>query len=80
MSEAPRPRIGDVWRHFRGGLYRVVEMALLESDASTWMVVYQKIDGDDAVQEVPWVRPVSSWMETAPTGAPRFTLVDRDEP
>lgn len=76
MGEEP-PRVGDVWRHFRGGLYRVLEIALLESDASTWMVVYQKINGDDPVQEVPWVRPVSNWTETAPTGVSRFTLIDR---
>lgn len=47
-----------IYRHFKGGMYRVLYMAKHSEDLSP-MVVYQSLkDGSF------WVRPASMWNET----------------
>jgi hypothetical protein len=53
------PKAGEVYRHYKGNLYRVVNMAL--SSADEWIVVYE------AMYEAPaaalFTRPLAEWGE-----------------
>lgn len=53
------PRAGEQYRHFKGGLYRVVNIALDSSDA--WVVVYEPLYENPAAAL--FVRPVLEWNE-----------------
>ena len=47
-----------LYRHFKGGEYRVLCMAR-HSETEEWMVVYQALYGDKGF----WVRPARMWNE-----------------
>lgn len=61
--ELPQP--GELWRHWRGGLYRVVCLALNEGTHGE-CVVY----ADAAREGHCWVRPLWQWLQeiTVPGG------------
>ena len=62
-----------LYRHFKGGEYRVLYMAR-HSETEEWMVVYQALYGDRGI----WVRPASMWNEEIERGGvkqKRFTYV-----
>ena len=61
------PQPGEVWRHWKGGLYEVVCLAIDEALGRT-MVVYAPVGPDEPV----WVRTLFSWMH-------RFTGPSRGE-
>ena len=61
MKQPIRPIESDIeglYRHYKGGVYRVVCLAH-HSETLEDMVVYEPIDGQTGV----WVRPVSMWNE-----------------
>ena len=47
-----------LYRHFKGGEYRVLCMAR-HSETEEWMVVYQALYGERGI----WVRPARMWNE-----------------
>ena len=47
-----------IYRHFKGGIYRVIGIAKHSEDLSP-MVVYQSLKDDSY-----WVRPAEMWNET----------------
>ena len=47
-----------IYRHFKGGMYEVVDIAL-HSETLEEMVVYKNLDSGKC-----WVRPASMWNET----------------
>ena len=53
------PKIGGVYRHFKGNEYEVICMAR-HSETEELMVVYKALYGDGQI----WVRPASMWNET----------------
>jgi hypothetical protein len=59
---------GQVWRHYRGGIYKVLCLAKIEAD-ETPVVVYMSPETKQA-----WVRPVTEWLETV-DGVSRFTPI-----
>ena len=65
-----------VYRHFKGGIYRVLYIAR-HSEGLEDMVVYQSCkDGSY------WVRPVSMWNETVERDGevkPRFQYIGEEE-
>lgn len=63
------PQPGEVWRHWKGGLYEVVCLAIDEALGRT-MVVYAPVWSDEPV----WVRTLFSWMQVVAIGK------DRSEP
>ena len=61
MKQPIRPIESDIeglYRHYKGGVYRVVCLAH-HSETLEDMVVYEPIDGQTGV----WVRPASMWNE-----------------
>jgi hypothetical protein len=69
---------GKLYRHFKGGLYRVVDVATHTESGET-LVIY-RAEGEGAAQL--WARP--HWMFVArvgvgPEAVPRFALEDDDD-
>lgn len=50
---------GKIYRHYKGGLYKVICLANLESNFEV-MVVYISLDD---VADAPWIRPLSEFRE-----------------
>lgn len=64
-----------MYRHFKGGLYEVLDLAV-HSETLEEMVVYRHLDGDDARL---WVRPATMFSDTLErdgTIIRRFTSVE----
>ncbi len=54
------PKIGEIYRHYKGDLYKVMELALHSNDEE-WMVVYEpQYDCADAHL---FTRPLREWGE-----------------
>ena len=63
-----------IYRHFKGGLYRVIGIAS-HSETLEPMVVYQALYGEGGL----WVRPAEMWNEIVDKDGycgPRFTYAD----
>lgn len=74
MNTIIRP--GQIWRHFKGGVYRVLYLAYHTNTAEE-LVIYTSNDGGDAV----WARPAYMWLETVECDGksqPRFELMISD--
>ena len=66
--------ICGVYRHYKGGMYRVVCLAH-HSETLEDMVVYEPLDGKTGF----WVRPASMWNETVEKDGKvfqRFTYIN----
>ena len=64
-----------LYRHFKGGEYRVLFMAR-HSETEEWMVVYQALYGEKGI----WVRPASMWneeLEREGERVKRFTYIGK---
>ena len=48
---------GDYWTHYKGGVYKIMALAVNENTAEP-VVVYQSCKHDTI-----WVRPLSNWSE-----------------
>ena len=62
------------WRHFKGNLYEVVEIAR-HSESLEWFVVYRALYGDGGL----WIRPAGMFTGTVERDGvtmPRFTKVE----
>lgn len=70
--DASNVRVGQRWRHFKGGEYDVVAVALLEASLDP-AVVYVGHDG------VVWIRALHVFLEEASPGVRRFARVDEEE-
>lgn len=64
-----------IYRHFKGGRYRVLLMAK-HSETMEDMVVYQALYGEGGV----WVRPASMWQETVERDGQSFLRFTLEEP
>jgi hypothetical protein len=64
------PKEGEVYKHFKGGIYVILHEAFSTEDESP-QVVYKSIDS-----ALVWVRPTSDFSATmTPCGRKRFTLI-----
>jgi pimeloyl-ACP methyl ester carboxylesterase len=78
IEETGGIEIGAVYRHFKGNLYKVIEIAR-HSETGLPMVVYQALYGDFGF----WVRPLGMFLETVDMdGRPirRFERVEDPAP
>lgn len=65
------PEIGKTYRHFKGNLYKVIDIAN-HSETLEKMVVYKPLKTGDT-----WVRPLAMWDEIVDEkGTKRFTQID----
>ena len=67
--------LGGLYRHYKGGLYRVITVAK-HSETLEKMVVYVNENDPTLV----WARPASMWNETVSTkdgDIPRFSLLEK---
>ena len=75
--DAPKPK--EVYRHYKGDLYRVVLLAEHSNDAE-WMVVYEPMyENPDAPF---FTRPLREWVEIVDRDGEslrRFTLDSMDK-
>lgn len=68
------PVVGHIYRHYKGGHYKVIAIAKVENDSTqTRVVIYQALYGDFAV----WVRNVEEFagrveIEPGTVGKDRF--------
>lgn len=64
-----KPTVGEYYRHYKGGLYKIISLAV-HSETLEEMVVYYNVDHKST-----WVRPLSIWNEPTKDGQTRFTLL-----
>lgn len=57
MDRGPQP--GQVWKHYKGGFYKIVTLAKKEAQPGTKTVVYQALQEPFDV----WERPLAEWYE-----------------
>jgi hypothetical protein len=62
-------KAGQVYRHYKGGLYQIITWAR-HSETKELMIVYGDVGGENI-----WVRPARMWGETVSPGVQRFTLL-----
>lgn len=77
MTEIPNnaPKKGEVYKHYKGDAYEVVEIALHSNDDS-WMVVYKPLYENPAASM--FTRPLDEWrteVEWEGNRVERFNLV-----
>ncbi len=66
-------KAGQLYRHYKGGSYEVVTLALKE-DTLEFLVIYKSLDRGGTI----WARTWSNWNEEVEVGGrsvPRFTRV-----
>lgn len=72
MKNEEFPREGQVYRHYKGGLY-LVEAIVRHSEDLSQMVLYRSLSTDGSR----WVRPLEMWSEYVEKArSERFVLVD----
>lgn len=79
MAETTRAvRVGQVWRHYRGGEYEIVGLGRWEEDCSP-VVVYRKwADSLHGHRDDCWVRPTENFLSLVGDGGrlvPRFVMI-----
>ncbi len=85
------PQPGDVVRHYKGGVYLVIERppnVFVETDGSSAVAYVPWTDVDEAslkkgvpvdvgLERPRWIRGLKSWGESHDYGVPRFVLISR---
>jgi hypothetical protein len=66
------PRIGSLWKHYKGTVYEVVSSCRC-CDTGNWMVIYRSTEENDPIR---WVRSLTSWLDIMGDDSPRFRLVE----
>ncbi len=75
---ADAPKVGEVYKHYKGDTYKVTAIAL-HSDDDMWMVVYEPLYENPAAPL--FTKPLSGWTDTVEwpkesgTIVRRFTLI-----
>lgn len=69
------PAPNSLWKHYKGGVYRVIDNLMFEEDCSP-LVRYENVDHSMPMQ---WARRFISWNETVKNEdgvfVPRFMLI-----
>lgn len=75
-KELLRTPRGSVWRHYKGGCYKVLGVGV-DSETKQLRVSYRRchVSGKNANDPTEWHRPVESWHSDNEDGKPRFTRI-----
>ncbi len=76
LSEAARTLRVGIYRHYKGGLYRVLCVGRSSEEREKEFVVYQSIEKNHI-----WIRPLPMFLEEVEVGeyhGPRFAWVGED--
>lgn len=65
------PPLRSCWRHFKGNVYIVSDIARDCEEPGRFLVVYRSMKGDV------WVRPLPDFLGTHGSGVPRFEQIAR---
>lgn len=65
---------GQMYRHYKGHIYRVIGLAL-HSESLETLVVYERADSPEPHL---WVRPQTMFEENLSDGRPRFERLLKD--
>ena len=74
------PKPGEVFEHYKGGLYQVITVGRLSEQRDQLMVVYKSLERGHI-----WIRPLGMWLEyvdrwseglARTESVPRFALVN----
>lgn len=60
---------GQVWRHYKGDLYEIIDVGYYEPTGEM-VVLYRPKDGG-----APWVRPLGNFLGKSETHSDRFVRV-----
>lgn len=72
-------RAGTLWRHHKGGVYRVVTSAVRLESTGEPLVVYCPLRSELGDAEIPYLAmPVGEWLESV-GGVPRFVRLSDEE-
>jgi hypothetical protein len=76
------PKVGECWRHYKGGLYDVLAIAVDEEHLTHHVVYRSREKGEHApAAQAVWLRTPRNWLEsvTLPDGreVPRFVRLGR---
>lgn len=71
-KEAAYAAEGEIYQHYKGGVYRVIERNVRHSETEEIGILYEHLWPHDRVV---WFRPESSFNDILPDGTPRFKRV-----
>jgi len=74
INATDRPKVGQVWQHYKGDKYEVTGASLDEA-TETVHVLYKSYEKP---LPLPWSRPISEWAKTVlyqGKEVPRFSLM-----
>ena len=69
-----------MYRHYKGGLYRVTGMAC-HTETLEWHVVYESLERKESGLPSVWIRPYAMFVETIVVNSeeiPRFARLDNE--
>jgi hypothetical protein len=73
LADAPKP--GEVWRHYKGGLYAIICSAIREDTLELMVVYHSNKTGHDQVRTLANWNESVRWEWGAVRNAPRFVRV-----
>jgi hypothetical protein len=66
---------GEIYRHYKGGVYRLVQRGVIHSETLEKGVLYEHLWPHEHGF---WYRPEELFFCTLPDGSPRFKLIKKD--
>ena len=77
VTKVKKPKIGGVYKHFKGNYYRVIDI-VRHSETNEEMVLYVPLYLNEEFPGSLWVRPLEMFLETVERDGkkfPRFKFV-----
>ena len=66
---------GEIYKHYKGGVYRLVQRGVRHSESMEEGVLYEHLWPHDHGF---WFRPTELFFAKLPNGEPRFKLIKKD--